>query len=341
MLRPDIDPRPGAGMIKGEFYRPGDIDAGLWLDREVQLNRQWPEQLKKMWQGRIMWSSPMARWCTLQVGGPAKAVALPAGEAELAALLAILNDLAVPWRVIGRGSNILVSDKGYDGVIIVLGREFGAIDILASEVAGYELVRVEAGCGLMRLVNWTVEHGLSGLEFAAGIPGSVGGAVAMNAGAWGAEIADPLSAVTFATPAGKLVRRERAELIFAYRHLEKGNKVVVAAEFLLEKADGQKVDKVCRQLMENRKNKQPGKVASAGSFFKNPVGMPPAGKLIDEAGLKGLRVGGAQVSEVHANFLVNCGNATAQDFLDLMGLVQAKVNERFRVWLEPEVCILT
>lgn len=340
MLQPEIENRPGAGMIGGELYYQGKGDHFLDSGMEVQLERQWSEQLKRLWQGRIMWSSPMARWCTLQVGGVAKAVALPTSEAELLGLIIVLRDLAVSWRVIGRGSNILVSDKGYDGVIIVLDKEFGAVDRLVSDIPGYELIRVEAGCGLMRLVNWTVEQGVSGLEFAVGIPGSVGGAVAMNAGAWGSEMADPLNAVTFVTHEGELLRSERADLSFSYRHLEKGDDVVVAVEFLLAKSDSKVVAKKCKQLLAERKLKQPGKVVSAGSFFKNPEGMPAAGKLIDDAGLKGLSVGGAQVSKDHANFLINCGNATAQDFLDLMGLVQEKVFERSGVRLEPEVCIL-
>jgi UDP-N-acetylmuramate dehydrogenase len=336
MLQPDID----TGRTAGGSYRQGEADYLQPSATEVQLDNQWPEQLKKLWQGKIMWSSPMANWCTLQVGGPAKALAQPASEAELVSLISVLRDLAVSWQVIGRGSNILVSDKGYDGVIIVLGKEFGAVGLLSSDISGYELVRVEAGCGLMGLVNWTVRQGLSGLEFAAGIPGSVGGGVAMNAGAWGTEMADSLNAVTFATPEGDLVRSGRADLSFSYRHLERGDKVIVSVEFLLAKADSNLVEKKCKQLLEKRKLKQPQKVASAGSFFKNPAGMPAAGKLIDDAGLKGLRVGGAQVSKDHANFLVNCGNATAQDFLDLMGLVQEKVSGRFGVWLEPEVCLL-
>lgn len=300
----------------------------------------WPEQLRDLWSGEIEWNSSMARWCTLQVGGPARAVAMPANREELQSLLDVLGRIGVCWRVIGRGSNLLVSDAGYEGVIIMLGRKFSAIEQRGAEKVGDARVQVEAGCSLMKLVNWCVDHGLQGLEFAAGIPGSVGGAVVMNAGAWGKEMSEPLSSVTFLCGSGQFVEREKKDLAFSYRHLESEAMIVVAAEFLLQAGDRQTIDKRCTQLMRERKAKQPQGQANAGSFFKNPVGFPAAGKLIQDAELKGVRVGGAQVSEVHANFLVNTGSATAQDFLDLMRLVQEKVAERFGVRLEPEVHIL-
>jgi UDP-N-acetylmuramate dehydrogenase len=300
----------------------------------------WPEQLRALWSGEIEWDSPMARWCTLQVGGSARAVATPASRAELQSLLTVLAKLGVCWQVIGRGSNLLVADAGYDGVIVMLGRKFAAIEQRAGEKGGESLVRVEAGCSLMKLVNWCAAQGLAGLEFAAGIPGSVGGAVVMNAGAWGKEMSEVLSSVTFLRTSGELVERKKADLAFSYRHLETEGMVVAAAEFLLQAGDRQDIERKCGQLLRDRKEKQPQGLANAGSFFKNPAGLPPAGKLIQDAGLKGFTVGGAQVSELHANFLVNTGSATAQDFLDLMRLVQEKVFERFGVRLEPEVHLL-
>jgi UDP-N-acetylmuramate dehydrogenase len=300
----------------------------------------WPEKLRGLWSGEIEWDSPMSRWSTLQVGGPAKGVATPANREELQSLLAVLAKLGVCRRVIGRGSNLLVSDAGYDGVIVVLGRKFAAIEQRAGEKVSETLVQVEAGCSLMKLINWSAAQGLAGLEFAAGIPGSVGGAVVMNAGAWGKEMGDALSSVTFLRQSGEFVERKKDDLAFSYRHLETESMIVVAAEFLLLAGDRQAIDRKCGELMRDRKEKQPQGLANAGSFFKNPAGLPAAGKLIQDAGLKGVRVGGAQVSEVHANFLVNTGSATAQNFLDLMRLVQEKVFERFGVRLEPEVHIL-
>ncbi|OGR00284.1 MAG: UDP-N-acetylenolpyruvoylglucosamine reductase [Deltaproteobacteria bacterium RIFOXYD12_FULL_55_16] len=299
----------------------------------------WPEQLRDLWPGEIEWNSGMASWCTLRVGGPARAIATPASRAELQSLLALLARLGVCWRVIGRGSNLLVSDAGYEGVIIMLGRKFSAIEKLAREKAGEVKVQVEAGCSLMKLVNWCAGQGLAGLEFAAGIPGSVGGAVVMNAGAWGKEMSEALSAVTFSGRSGELLEKKRDELAFSYRHLETEGLIVTGAEFLLQDGEQQAIEEKISRFLCTRKEKQPQGVASAGSFFKNPPGLP-AGKLIQDAGLKGLRLGGAQVSEVHANFFVNTGSATAQDFLDLMRLVQEKVGERFGVWLEPEVHLL-
>ena len=307
---------------------------------EKGKGKGWPEQLRGLWSGEIEWDSPMARWCTLQVGGPAKAVAMPANRVELQNLLAVLPGLGVCWRVIGRGSNLLVSDAGYDGVIVMLGRKFSVIAQRAVGTGGESMVQVEAGCSLMKLVNWCAAQGIQGLEFAAGIPGSVGGAVVMNAGAWGREMSEVVSAVTFLRGSGEFVERKKDDLAFSYRQLETEGMVAVAAEFLLQAGDRQAIDARCVQLMRDRKEKQPQGLASAGSFFKNPAGLPAAGKLIQDTGLKGVRIGGAQVSEVHANFLVNTGSATAQDFLDLMRLVQGKVFERFGVRLEPEVHLL-
>ncbi|HIJ91599.1 MAG: UDP-N-acetylmuramate dehydrogenase [Desulfobulbaceae bacterium] len=325
-----LQERPGCGTMKFQGLRV----MGNGVDKE------WPAQLRDLWSGEIEWNSPMARWCTLQVGGPARAIAAPASREELQSLLGVLAQLGVCWRVIGRGSNLLVSDAGYEGVIVLLGRKFSAIETRPGRKAGEVMVRVEAGCSLMKLVNWCIDQGLQGLEFAAGIPGSVGGAVVMNAGAWGKEISDALLAVTFLRGSGEFVERAKDGLAFSYRHLKTEGMVVVAAEFLLQAGDRQAIDRRCGQMMRERKEKQPQGLANAGSFFKNPSGFPAAGKLIQDAGLKGIRVGGAQVSEVHANFLVNTGSATAQDFLDLMRLVQETVAERFGVRLEPEVHIL-
>lgn len=321
--------RPGRAALKFRGQKP--------MEKRVD---NWPEQLRDLWSGEIEWNSPLARWCTLQVGGPARAIATPASREELQSLLAVLARLGVCWRVIGRGSNLLVSDAGYEGVIVMLGRKFAAIAQRTGGKAGEARVQVEAGCSLMKLVRWCAAQGLQGLEFAAGIPGSVGGAVVMNAGAWGKEMSEPLSAVTFLRGSGEFVEREKGGLAFSYRHLETEGMIVVAAEFLLQAGDRQAIDIRCGQLMRDRKEKQPQGLANAGSFFKNPPGSPAAGKLIQDAGLKGVRVGGAQVSEVHANFLVNTGSATAQDFLDLMRVVQEKVFERFGVRLEPEVHLL-
>jgi len=271
------------------------------------------------------------------VGGPARFLACPASLAELQSLLAILAELGVKWLAIGRGSNLLVGDTGYDGVMVMLGRKFAQI----SRPGEANLVRAEAGCSLMRLGNWCAEQGLSGLEFATGIPGSVGGAVVMNAGAWGEEIGGVLDSALFVDRTGRLVEKARGELSFSYRHLAKDDLVVAAAQFILKSGEPMAIRAKGRELLKRRKARQPRGVASAGSFFKNPPdGLPAAGKLIEDAGLKGLCAGGAKVSEVHANFLVNTGGASAGDFLTLMDMVQDRVFARFAIRLEPEVRII-
>ncbi|MEW6501695.1 MAG: UDP-N-acetylmuramate dehydrogenase [Thermodesulfobacteriota bacterium] len=287
------------------------------------------------WPGEIRWDAPLAGFTTLRVGGPAAGVAMPATTAELVSLLALLRAHGVPWRVIGRGSNLLVADRGYNGVVIVLDRRFGAI-----EAQGPTTVRVEAGCGLAKLLQWCVGRELAGLEFLAGIPGSVGGALAMNAGAWGPEIADYVGALELLDANGALRRVARRELAFAYRHLAlpPGN-IIVAGIFSLAAGNGKESEARMADYVAARKAKQPKGVANAGSFFKNPPG-DAAGRLIEQAELKGTAVGGAMVSPVHANFLINTGSATAADFLALMRLVQERVTARFGVQLEPEVHLL-
>ncbi len=287
------------------------------------------------WPGTLLWGAPLADFTTLRVGGPAAAVAMPADTVELIALLALLRDHNVSWRVIGRGSNLLVADRGYDGMVIVLGRRFGAI-----EPAGPTTVRVEAGCGLARLLQWCVAQELTGLEFLAGIPGSVGGALAMNAGAWNREIMDRISAVDLLDESGVIRRVAREALSFSYRHLELApGTIIVAGIFALSAGAGSEIDAKMAAHVAARKAKQPKGVANAGSFFKNPPG-DAAGRLIEQAGLKGTTLGGAMVSPVHANFLVNTGTATAEEMYTLMRLVQARVEEIFGVRLEPEVQLL-
>jgi len=292
----------------------------------------WHKALAMNWPGTILWDAPLADFTTLRVGGLASAVAMPETTAELVALLGLLRSNNVPWLVIGRGSNLLVADRGYHGVVVVLGRRFGAI-----EAEGPATVKVEAGCGLGRLLQWCVAQELSGLEFLAGIPGSIGGALAMNAGAWGREIAGCVSAIELLDESGLIRRVKRDELDFTYRRLALAPAtIVVAGIFALAAGQGSRVAKDMAAHVAARQAKQPKGVANAGSFFKNPPG-DAAGRLIEQAGLKGTMVGGAMVSPVHANFLVNTGTATAYEVYTLMRLVQARVEAMFGVHLEPEV----
>lgn len=335
-------PRVESQVIRvpgGRFWRRRGPEGAGGRNKVNGLEQTWVERLRESWPGEILLNVPMAERCTLKVGGPAKALALPASLEELAQLLRMVREAGVPWEVMGAGSNILFSDRGFDGVIISLGRKFGTISLPGTGRAGKVKVRAEAGCSLMKLVNWCTAQGLAGLEFAAGIPGSVGGAISMNAGAWGSEVSEVLEAVTFVTAAGKLEQKLRSELSFSYRRLERRGMIVAAGEFLLAADDSTRIAMRVREAIENRKEKQPQAVASAGSFFKNPPG-DAAGRLIEAAGLKGYSLGEAMVSPVHANFIINKGHARAGDIMALMRIVQEKVRERFGIMLEPEVSIL-
>lgn len=295
--------------------------------------------LGAFWPGPVAWDEPLARWTTLRVGGPALALVEPTSLAEVRQLLAGCRATGLPWLVIGGGSNLLVGDRGFPGLVLALGRRFGAIREVGVDPAGRILVEVEAGCRLARLVGWGQRRGVTGLEFAVGIPGSVGGAVMMNAGAWGCEIKDVLAGLK-GLLAGELVEWSRAELNFTYRNWQgPAGVVVLTATFALAAGDPAVIRQVGQGYLAARRGKQPRRVASAGSFFQNPPG-DYAGRLIEACGLKGLSVGGARVSEVHANFLVNTGGATAADFLGLMRLVRERVRERFGVDLAPEVKIV-
>lgn len=293
------------------------------------------DKIRRCWSGETLWDCPLADYTTLRVGGPADALIQPRSKDELCRLVRGLTAAQVPWRVIGRGSNIVVADCGVEGAIIMLGRDFAGIRALTGPPV--HQVVVEAGCSLSKLVNWCAEHSLSGLEFAIGIPGSVGGAIIMNAGAWGSEMGQVLSAVELLDHSGVLEERRLSPDDFCYRGWRQPHgKVVVSGVFALTPDDKAAIDERCLSYARQRLAKQPKGAASAGSFFKNPAG-DAAGRLIEQAGLKGLRVGGAEVSMIHANFLINRGGAKAEDFRQLMALVQERVEETFGVHLHPEV----
>ncbi|MEN8257774.1 MAG: UDP-N-acetylmuramate dehydrogenase [Thermodesulfobacteriota bacterium] len=297
------------------------------------------DEMIDYWSGEVLWNQPMANFTTFRVGGSAEAIIFPAGIKELGQLLKGIKRVNIPCRLIGGGSNILVADEGLCGVTLVLGKSFSRINVL-KEVDDRVYVKVEAGCSLGRLVNWSMEQGLSGLEFVAGIPGTVGGALVMNAGAWGSEICQVVSSVTVMDENGDCAVKDLEELHYTYRSWgEEAGSLAVEGVFQLQRADKVAIKKTCQKLIANRKGRQPTG-ASCGSFFKNPKQGKTAGQLIDEAGLKGKRVGGAMVSPVHGNFLINTGTANAHDLVELMKMVQSTVKEKFSVFLEPEVKLL-
>lgn len=294
----------------------------------------------KLWPGTVMWNCPLQQFSTLRVGGPATAVVFPANIQDVSRLLKRLRVEGIPWRVIGRGSNILVPDQGFSGVVLVFSRKFAKVETLHEPAKGEVIIRAQAGCSLAGLGKRALEQGLSGVEFAVSIPGSVGGGVNMNAGAWGMELSDIVAEVSFLAPDGEIFSSTRSELRFSYRHLEKlSGAIILSVDFLLSKAERHEIAALIQHYMQQRRQNQPQGVASVGSFFKNPSIVQPAGLLIEQAGLKGKRVGGAVVSDVHANFLINTGKATASDFLELMCLIQRQVEDDFAVTLIPEVDI--
>jgi UDP-N-acetylmuramate dehydrogenase len=304
------------------------------------------QQLASFWTGLVHWDVPMGEFCTLRTGGPAEALLKASTLPELRRLIAWLTERKIRWRVIGRGSNILVSSQGFAGVLIVLAGEFRAIrrESADADQSASGTVRVGAGCPTGRLVGWCARHGQAGLEFMVGIPGSIGGAVWMNAGAWGGEIGKFIKTVTFVDCQGRVHEVGRPELEFSYRRMrplrpELREAVVVEAVFALRPGSTREILDRCRELLARRRAKQPTGMASAGSFFKNPPG-DSAGRLIEAAGLKGLQRGGAMVSTKHANFIVNTGMASAADITELMREVQERVYRFSGIKLEPEVHLL-
>lgn len=300
--------------------------------------------LSELRKGDVSWDVSMGEYCTLRAGGKAEALVVVSSLQELRQLICWLRERNIRWQVIGRGSNILVTGKGFKGVLILLGDALNGVDFAPYNEDKHPGIVVGAGCSVARLVAWCTKKSLSGLEFMAGIPGSVGGAVYMNAGAWGSEISDVLTRVSIVDSMGFLHNIASDEISFSYRSmkpkaLELNGGVIVQAEFLLKPGIEQEIQEKCREYQRLRRQKQPLGMPSAGSFFKNPEG-DSAGRLIEAAGLKGLRKGDAMVSPVHANFIVNTGQASADDIVELMHEVKEKVYKAFGVLLEPEVQLL-
>ena len=305
------------------------------------MNQLQKEALQALLGQPVRWNCALARYTSFGIGGPAEALCLLENSQELAQLLALAAEHQLSWRVFGRGTNLLVRDEGLSGLTLLLGKGFQKI--WHDENPGCMLVTAGAGCSLTRLSRYCQQAGLSGLEFAEGIPGSLGGALVMNAGAWGLQMADVVSDLTLVTAEGEL-HLSRKDLHFAYRRwLDApqylGRAVITAATMCLRADDPAAIGKRCQEYQRERQIRQPKGEASAGSFFRNPPG-DSAGRLIEACGLKGRHLGAAKISEKHANFLVNTGGATAAEVLALMRLVQQTVRTEQGVELEPEVQIL-
>ena len=293
------------------------------------------EQLIGLLHERVRFAAPLAGYTSFRIGGPADALAAPDTLEELQALVALLHQESVPFFVLGGGTNVLVSDKGVREVVIRLGEGF---NYSRWEESG-ETARVQVGAArsLGRFVREAIGKGYGGVEFAEGIPGSVGGGLLMNAGAFGGELSRVIAAISGVGRDGSLVRLPGETLGFAYRHttLPPGL-IVVEIEFRLRREQQENLSEAMLRAQRKRQQTQPHGYPNAGSIFKNPPGAY-AGQLIEAAGLKGLSWGRARVSEQHANFIVNTGKASAAEVRQLMEQVQQVVWEKSQVWLEPEV----
>ncbi len=292
--------------------------------------------------GELKKNEPLSRHTSFSIGGPADILAYPADHEDLAVLLREIRIRAQKFFILGGGTNLLIRDGGFRGVVISLQR-MNAIRIereYRSVGGNYAVISAEAGAFLPKLHAFALENGLTGLEFATGIPGTIGGAVCMNAGTAAGEMGDIIDSVTLADPEGRLITRGRDEMGFGYRtaNIPEGH-VVVEAAVTLRRDDKEKIRARVRELQEKRKQGQPAGQPNAGSIFKNPL-EESAGKLIEMAKLKGRRVGDAQVSDKHANFILNLGKATAKDVLELMEIVKQTVLETKGVRLEPEIKII-
>ena len=277
----------------------------------------------------------MSRHTSFKVGGNAQIFVEPRDEEALQRLLKFINVEKINYYIIGNGSNMLVSDKGYKGIIISM------LKFTSPSLIENESITISAGKTLKELTELACENSLSGLEFAYGIPGSVGGAVFMNAGAYAGEIKEVLGKVKVMDKEGNVLSLNAGELDLSYRHsnIEEKGYIVLEAKFNLKKADKSAIWEKMQELMARRIDKQPLNFPSAGSTFKRPEGYF-AGKLIDDAGLRGYSIGGAKVSDKHCGFIVNADKASAKDVYTLISYVRLKVKEKFDVELEPELRVL-
>lgn len=292
--------------------------------------------LEKICPGRVKAKELLGPYTTLQIGGKADWFIQPQNILEIRRLLELVRAHEIPWFVLGQGSNLLVSDRGVRGLVIHLTSSRLPIK-MSRQKNGRVLLEIEAGVPLARVVRFGIKHQLEGLEFLAGIPGSMGGAWAMNAGSYGKEIKDITAYLKMINGEGRLVRKGKRLLSFSYRKLRlEPGELILSGGLTISTGEGRTIQEETRRLWSFRKTAQPLNYPSCGSVFKNPPG-DFAGRLIEEAGLKGVSKGKAQISSRHANFIINLGGARAQDVLSLMNLIRTRVRNQYGLLLEPEV----
>ena len=297
------------------------------------MKQEFYEKLSKIVRKeQILEEEPMKKHTTFRIGGPAEYLILPQTIEEIADVIKLCRQEEIPWYIVGNGSNLLVADEGVRGVVIQLLRNFNQIQVEGCQI------RMQAGAQNAAVAKRALDASLTGFEFAAGIPGTIGGAVVMNAGAYGGEMKDILKEVTVLDPNGMIRTIPAEELELGYRTsiIARKGYVVLEAVIVLKAGDPKEIKAAMDELKEKRVTKQPLEYPSAGSTFKRPEGYF-AGKLIMDAGLRGFSVGGAQISEKHCGFVINKDNATAKDVTELMDETKKIVMEKFGVALEPEV----
>ena len=298
----------------------------------------WEESLKREFQGNmrgnVVFDVPMSQYTSLGIGGPADALAFPEDEKDLAVLVRMAHGRNIPYYVMGRGTNLLIRERGIRGLVVNLSSGFRKISSTGE--------RISAGAGILltEMIRFAMERELSGLSSLYGVPGTVGGGLAMNAGAWGTDVGQRTESIVLMNGDGRVRRLSRETLTFGYRQLDlEPGSIIVEGTFLLESQAVEKTREEITHYQKKRQQTQPLQVPSAGSIFKNPSGSS-AGKIIEEVGLKGRRVGGAEISAIHGNFIINTGGATADHVLELMNLIQDCVHRERGITLEPEVRIV-
>lgn len=287
-------------------------------------------------QDSIKYNEPMKKHTTMRVGGPCDCMVEPSSIEEIQKILEYARKNNIKYYVIGNGSNLLVKDEGVHALIIKIANKFSEVEVNGEHIKAY------SGCSVPKLSQIAKENSLSGLEFACGIPGSVGGGIRMNAGAYGSEMVNVVEKVGFLDEDGKLNEIDGKDAHFTYRHsmfVENPKYIVVYAIYKLQNGNKDEISKIMEENMNSRKQKQPIEYPNFGSVFKRPEGYF-VGKLVDDCGLKGYKIGGAQVSTKHSGFMVNIEDATCKDVLDLIEYVKEKVYEKFNVKLQEEVVIL-
>ncbi len=289
-------------------------------------------ELKRTVKGTLLENEPMSAHTSYGIGGPAWAYITPKDISDLSEILNFANTYSIPTYFVGSGSNLLVADEGIDGIVITLGKSFRKLEISGN------IIYAESGVMLGHLVKESIKRNLSGWESMIGVPGTLGGALIMNAGAFGGEISNYLINVDVMTLSGKIKQYDAGDIDFSYRHSTfKENEIIISANFELIEASPEMISEKRDMASKGRKMNQPLRFRSAGSVFKNPKPDLAAGYLIDKAGLKGTRSGEAEISTQHANFFINHGQAKASDIINLISIARKKVQEKFDIMLDLEI----